>query len=86
MKSVSFSIARVNCLRRAAVRARTALAEGSDRWGVESPSNGWFAYADANDLIRVFDTLWLKAGFALRAYEPGGSSRGIIWAVPADAP
>ena len=86
MKSVSFSITRVNCLRCAAVRARTALAEGSDRWRVESLSNGWFAYADANDLIRVFDTLWLKDGFAPRAYESGGSSRGVIWAVPADTP
>ena len=64
MKSVSFSITRVNRLRRAAVRARTFLAERRDRWPVESPSNGWFAYADANDLISVFDTLWLKAGFA----------------------
>ena len=60
-------------------RARTALAEGPDRWQVQRPSDGWFAYAyDPNDLIRVFDTLWLKDGFAPRAYEPGGSSRGII--------
>ena len=58
MKSVSFSITRVNRLRRAAVRARTHLAERPDPWPVRSPSNGCFAYAyDANDLIRVFDTL-----------------------------
>ena len=58
MKSVSFSITRVNRLRRAAVRARTHLAERPDPWPVRSPSNGCFTYAyDANDLIRVFDTL-----------------------------
>ena len=63
MKSVSFSITQVNRLRSAAVEARTLLAERPDPWPVQSPSNGWFAYAyDANDLIRVFDTLWLKAG------------------------
>ena len=28
-----------------------------------SSSDGWFASAsDPNDLMRVFDTLWLKAG------------------------
>ena len=76
MKSVSFSITQVNRLRSAAVEARTLLAERPDPWPVR----------DADDLIRVFDTLWLKAGFALHAYDSGGSSRGIIWAVPADAP
>ena len=40
---------------------------------------------DANDLMHVFDTLWLKAGFALHAYEYREGSNGIIWAVPADA-
>ena len=63
------------------------LADGAGRWQVQRPSDGWFAYVyDPNDLIRVFDTLWLKDGFAPRAYESGGSSRGIIWAVPTDAP
>ena len=87
MKSVSFSITRVNRLRRAAERARTLLAERPDPWLVQSPSKGLFAHGyDANDLIRVFDTLLLKAGFAPHAYEPGGSIRGVIWAVPTNAP
>ena len=76
MKSVSFSITQVNRLRSAAVEARTLLAERPDPWPLR----------DADDLIRVFDTLWLKARFALHAYDSGGSARGIIWAVPADAP
>ena len=55
-----------------------------------SSAAGWFASAcDPNDLMRVFDTLWLKTGFALHAYEyrsAGGNGNGVIWAVPADAP
>ncbi len=87
MKSISFSITRVNHLRRAAVRARTLIAERPDPWLVQGPSNACFTDGhDANDLIRVFDTLWLKDGFTPCAYEDGGSSRGVIWAVPADAP
>ena len=80
MKSVSFSIARVDRLRRAAERARDL----SDEHRGPSPE-GWFASAyDANDLIRVFDTLRLKAGFALHAYalNEGTGGNGIIWAVP----
>ena len=80
MKSVSFSIRPVNRLRRAAERARIVPAE---------PSNGWSASAyDTNKLMRVFDTLWLKAGFALHAYEyrEGSNGNDIIWVVPADAP
>lgn len=83
MKSISFSITRVNSLRRAAGRAREIRDKRSGPW-----PDGWFASTyDANDLISVFDTLLLKPGFALRAYEfrqdLGGD--GIIWAVPADA-
>ena len=65
------------------------VADDPDPPPMGSPSNGWFASAyDANDLVRVFDTLRLKAGFALHAYEyrEGSNGNGIIWAVPADAP
>ena len=61
MESSSFSITRVNSLRRAAARARTGSSEDPDRSPVRSLSDGWFASAyDANDLIRVFDTLRLS--------------------------
>ena len=82
MKSISFSIARVDLLRRAAERARKLPEEHRGL----SPE-GWFASAyDANDLIRVFDTLRLKAGFALHAYafNEGMDGNGIIWAVPTE--
>ncbi len=84
MKSISFSITRVNGLRRAAAKAREIPYERS------GPSQaGWFASTyDANELISVFDTLRLKPGFALRAYEfrEDSDGNGIIWAVPADTP
>ena len=88
MKSVSFSIRRVNRLRRAATRAREASSKDLDRLLTESFSGSWFASGGANDLIRVFETLRLKAGFALHAYEyrEGSNGNGIIWAVPGDAP
>ncbi len=87
--SVSFAITRVNRLRRAAERARTVPFEDPGLSLLGSQSNGWFASAyDANNLMRVFDALWLKAGFTLHAYEyrAGSNGNGIIWAVPADAP
>ena len=90
MQAVSFSIRRVNRLRRAAAKARMVpAAEDPDLSPEESLSDGWFASAyDPSDLMRVFDTLWLKAGFTLHAYEfrAGSNGNGIIWAVPADAP
>ncbi len=89
MKSVSFSIRRVNRLRRAAERARTADAQHPDLPPIESRPDGWSASTyKAKELLRVFKTLWLKTGFALHAYEfrAGSNGNGIIWAVPADAP
>ena len=90
MKSVSFSIARVTRLRQAAARARRGpAAEDPDLSPEGGPSAGWFASAyDPSALLRVFETLWLKAGFTLQAYEfrAGSNGNGIIWAVPADAP
>ena len=90
MQAVSFSIRRVNRLRRAAAQARMVpAAEDPDLSPGWSSSDGWFASAyDPSDLMRVFDTLWLKAGFTLHAYEfrAGSNGNGIIWAVPADAP
>ena len=88
MKSVSFSIRRVNRLRRAAEKARQ-LASAPVRSAETDPFSGnWSASDGADDMLRVFDTLRLKAGFALRAftYRAGGNGNGIIWAVPADVP
>ena len=88
MKSVSFSIRRVNRLRRAAEKARQLASAPDPLAEVDPFSGGWSASDGANDLIRVFDALRLKSGFSLRAfvYRAGGNGNGIIWAVPADAP
>ena len=46
------------------------------------PSDGWSASTyDTNKLMRVFDTLWVKAGFALHVYafRAGSNGNGIRW-------
>ena len=83
MKTISFSIKRVNRLRRAAIKARE-IPDGDSDW---SRDGHWsFAHGQASDLLGVFDTLWLKPGFVLYAYAyrefHGGN--GWIWAVPTD--
>ncbi len=60
-------------------------AEDPDLSPEESLSDGWSASAyDTNTLMRVFDTLWLKAGFALHAYEfrAGSNSDGRTTCLP----
>lgn len=79
------SIERVARLRRAAERARELLLDHHDTGPEREQSHGWFATAyDANESVNVLDTLQLKAGFALRAYEyrSGPHGNGFMWAVP----
>ena len=85
----TFSITRVNRLRRAAEKARAALPfEETDFWpdGYLSEWQQPIAGNYANDLLRVFDTLWLKPGYELRAslFRSGGNGNGEIWAVSTD--
>ena len=84
MKTTFFSITRVNRLRRAAVKAREIPAKGSSWWHGENAS---IAHGQANDLLGVFDTLWLKPRFVLYAcvYQEFIGGNGRIWAVPADS-
>ena len=89
MKSTSFSIARVNRLRRAAERARTLPNEHPDPGRDPGLSGRWFmSGCDPHELVGVFSALRLHDGFALHAYEfrSGGNGNGIIWALPAGAP
>ena len=84
MKTTPFAITRVNRLRRAAQEARKIPELESD-WSNER--RVVLANGPANNLLSVFDTLWLKPGFVLHAYAHrdfhGGN--GAVWAVPADA-
>ena len=89
MKSTSFSIERVQRLRRAAEQARALPSKHRELRPERERSDGWIASAyDASDLIKVFDTLWLKTGFSPHAYEyrSGPDGNGIIWAVPIENP
>ena len=86
MKSESFSITRVNRLRELACEAaRVPDEERAVAWA----RGEWFISTyDASALLDVFDTLWLKPGFALHAYRlyQQGDGNGAIWAVPDTAP
>lgn len=84
MNPISFSITRVNRLRRAADKA-TEFPE----FDAGSPLDVRVLNATekARGLLDVFDGLWLKPGFALWAYAHRDShgGNGEIRAVPADA-
>ncbi len=84
MKTTHFPIRRVNRLRRAAIKAREIPDTDS---GGSRDGNWSFAHGQANDLLGVFETLWLKPGFVLYAYIYRGShgGNGWTWAVPADS-
>ena len=86
----AFGIIRVNRLRKAAERAREGLDSAFPLDRDSFPRcDGWsVSPIDPTDLLKVFKTLWIKEGFALRGYEftSGGNGNGVIWAVPSDAP
>ena len=83
MKPIFFSNTIVNRFRQEAVKAREIPHNDSD-WSYDG--NVSFAHDHANKLLGVFDSLWLKPGFALYAYvyRTGGNGNGRIWAVPTD--
>ena len=84
MRHTSFCNTRVNRLREKAVKARVIPHNDSD-WSYDGSVS--FAHDYANKLLAVFDSLWLKEGFALYAYvyRAGGNGNGRIWVVPTDA-
>ena len=76
----TFSITKVNGLRRRAERAREIDME--DRVG------GWQrSPVDPMDLLRVFRPLRMRPGFTLCVFVIGqDNGEGVVWAVPEDAP
>ena len=77
-QTVKFAISRVDRLRKAAVKART-IGKVPDGWSKSS--------VDPMGLLAVFDTLHVRQGFVLRAYQyySEGNGNGFIWAMPAEA-
>ena len=75
----TFSITKVNRLRRRAERAREI--DPGDRGG------GWQkSPVDPMDLLRVFKPLRMRPGYTLCAFVIGqGNGEGVVWAVPEDA-
>ncbi len=76
---VIFELKDLNMLRRAA-NVSTRLPEKIPEGWSKSKIN-------PAKLLQGFDSLWVKKGFALRAYlfREGGNGNGFVWAMPADA-
>ena len=80
MSSNTFSVRRVNSLRRAA--------ESTSEFPEEAPAGWAKSPVDPARLLKVFSALHLKPGFVLRAYSfcEGGNGNAVVYAMPADAP
>lgn len=74
-----FEIDQINALRAEAATATGASADGPEGWARSD--------ADPMKLLAVFDTLRIKSGFVLRAYQyrADGNGNGVVWAMPQDA-
>jgi len=66
-------------LRQRASNAAQFPEDGPEGWSVSA--------ADPMAVLAVFDSLRIKAGFILRAYQfrAGGNGNAFVWALPADA-
>ena len=77
---ITFPIEHVNELCRQARKARMVRVDGPDEWSISE--------LDPTGVLRVFQTLRLKRGFVLRAYQyrEDGNGDAFVWAMPIDAP
>jgi len=77
---ITFPIDQVNELRKQAREARMVRVDGPDEWCISE--------LDPTGVLHVFNTLRLRDGFVLRAYQyrEDGNGDGLVWAMPIDAP
>ena len=75
----TFSISKINSLRRRAVKACALPKRLAEGWSK--------SIVDPAAVLAVFDALRLKPGFALRAYlfRKGDNGNGFVWALPESA-
>jgi hypothetical protein len=80
MTSVTIAANTANRLRRRAQRAAVLPEAGPDGWSVSPVS--------PMGLVAVFDTLRLKPGMTLHAYQyrAGDNGNGVVWAMPEHVP
>jgi len=76
MPTTIFSLAAVERLRQASAQARRLQGTNPDGWSKST--------VDPNGVAAVFDSLRVKSGFTLRAYQfqAGGDGWGVVWAMP----
>lgn len=80
MSSATFSITKLNALRRRSSKARQITEEMCPEGWSKSP-------LDPAKLVALFTSLRVKPGFVLRAYQfrTGGNGNGVVWALPVEA-
>lgn len=78
--TTTFSISKINRLRRQAQKSAEMPEDSEDGW-TKSP-------IDPMQLLAVFRALRIRDGYILRAYQfhAGGNGNGLVWAMPIDAP
>jgi len=77
--AVCYSIDEIRRLRKAAARLTELSQDAPEGWSKSR--------TDAGELVKLFKSLQLRKGFALRAYQfsSDGNRSGAVWAMPADA-
>jgi len=78
-----FPLSRVDTLRKKSASATRAVDEM-----MTSYADGWsISRVAPGKILTAFTSLWLRPGYALRAYQfkAGGNGNGIVWASPLDA-
>ena len=75
-----FELSAVADLRRRSAGATELSPPLTEGWSRDAP--------DPERLLAVFDALWLRDGYRLRAYQyvAGGNGNAVVYALPADAP
>ena len=76
--TITFPIHKIKKLRINAEKIRKVDDRGSEGWSKST--------VNPMELLSIFNTLWLKKGLVLRAYQfrEGGNGNGIVWAMPED--
>jgi hypothetical protein len=77
--TTTFPIRKVNALRLWGVRASRVSMEGPDGWTQSD--------VDLMRLVRIYDSLRVKEGYTLRAYQfrTAGDGTAVVWAMPIEA-
>ncbi len=79
MTTTTFPLTTLQRLRKKAARLGQPPEDGPLRWSK--------SVVDPMKVLAVFESVWIKDGYILRAYQfrEDGRGKGVVWAMPADA-